>query len=93
MVEAKGHILVVDDNRVNRMKLAHSLKMEGHTPAMAEDGRQALDMLVCEPFDVVLLDLVMPELDGFQVLEQIKSDSRLRDIPIIVIAALFAPGL
>jgi PleD family two-component response regulator len=84
----EGQILVVDDNRLNRMKLAHSLQQEGHRSAMAENGRQALDMLAAQPFDVVLLDLIMPELDGYQVLEQMKSDSRLRDIPVIVISAL-----
>ena len=45
MVDTKGQILVVDDNRLNRMRLAHSLEQEGHSPAMAEDGRQALEML------------------------------------------------
>jgi two-component system cell cycle response regulator len=88
MLNAQGHILVVDDNRLNRIKLAHSLQQEGHTSAMAENGRQALEMLAAQPFDVVLLDLVMPELDGFQTLEQMKRDSRLRDIPVIVISAL-----
>ncbi len=88
MLDTKGHILVVDDNRLNRMRLAHSLQQEGHSAAMAEDGRQALAMLAEQAFDVVLLDLVMPELDGFQVLEQMKRDSRLRDLPVIVISAL-----
>jgi two-component system cell cycle response regulator len=88
MLGKEGQILVVDDNRLNRMKLAHSLQQEGHRSAMAEDGRQALDMLADQLFDVVLLDLVMPELDGFQVLEQMKRDSRLRDLPVIVISAL-----
>jgi two-component system cell cycle response regulator len=88
MQNAKGHILVVDDNRLNRLKLAHSLQQEGHSFSMAEDGRQALNMLADQPFDVVLLDLVMPELDGFQVLEQMKRDSRLRELPVIVISAL-----
>jgi two-component system cell cycle response regulator len=88
MVDTKGQILVVDDNRLNRMRLAHSLEQEGHSPAMAEDGRQALEMLAEQAFDVVLLDLVMPELDGFQVLEQMKRNSRLRDLPVIVISAL-----
>ena len=88
MLNTKGHILVVDDNRLNRMRLAHSLQQEGHSAAMAEDGRQALAMLAEQTFDVVLLDLVMPELDGFQVLEHMKRDSRLRDLPVIVISAL-----
>jgi len=87
-MNTQGHILVVDDNRLNRMKLAHSLQQEGHRSAAAENGRQALDMIRAEPFDVVLLDIVMPEMDGYQVLEQMKGDSRLRDIPVIVISAL-----
>jgi two-component system cell cycle response regulator len=88
MLNTQGYILVVDDNRLNRMKLAHSLQQEGHRSGVAENGRQALDMIRAEPFDVVLLDIVMPEMDGYQVLEQMKRDSRLRDIPVIVISAL-----
>jgi len=88
MPSKEGQILVVDDNRLNRIKLAHSLQQEGHRSAMAENGRQALDMLAAQPFDVVLLDLIMPELDGYHVLDQMKRDSRLRDIPVIVISAL-----
>jgi CheY-like chemotaxis protein len=83
-----GRILVVDDNRLNRVKLAHGLKQEGHTVALAENGRQALDMVRAQPFDLLLLDIVMPEMDGYQVLEQMKGNSVLRDIPVIVISAL-----
>jgi signal transduction histidine kinase len=88
MAENQGQILVVDDNRINRMKLSRSLKQQGHTVALAENGQQALDMLRAESFDVVLLDIIMPELDGYQVLEQMKSDSQLRDIPVIMISAV-----
>ena len=88
MPDRHGHILVVDDNRLNRLKLAHSLQQEGYTSATAEDGRQALEMVRAQPFDLVLLDIVMPEIDGYQVLELMKSDSHLRDIPVIVISAL-----
>jgi two-component system cell cycle response regulator len=88
MLDTKGHILVVDDNRLNRLKLAHSLEQEGHSFAMAENGRQAMDMIGTEPFDLVLLDIIMPEMDGYQVLEQMKRDSHLREIPVIVISAL-----
>jgi len=88
MLSKEGYILVVDDNRLNRMKLAHSLQQEGHRSAMAENGRQAMDMIRAEPFDVVLLDIVMPEMDGYQVLEEMKGDSRLRELPVIVISAL-----
>ncbi len=88
MTEKQGHILVVDDNRTNRLKLSLSLQQQGHTVGLAENGQQALDMLKATPFDVVLLDIIMPELDGYQVLERMKSDPQLRDIPVIVISAL-----
>ena len=83
-----GHILVVDDNRMNRLKLALSLEQQGHKVSSAEDGEQALTMLAASPYDAVLLDIVMPGLDGFQVLERIKSDNALRDVPVIVISAV-----
>lgn len=87
MAEEKGHILVVDDNRMNRIKLSRSLEQEGHTVQVAEGGREALDMLTAQSFDVALLDIVMPGMDGFQLLEAIKLDPELRDIPVIVISA------
>jgi len=83
----RGHILVVDDHRTNRLKLSLGLKQQGHTVAEAEDGRQALAVLHAEPFDLVLLDIVMPEMDGYQVLDCMKHDPALRDIPVIVISA------
>jgi len=88
MTNEQGHILVVDDYKTNRLKLSMGLKKQGHTVALAENGRQALDMLRAESFDVVLLDIIMPEMDGHQVLEHMKSDKNLRDIPVIVISAL-----
>ncbi len=83
-----GRILVVDDDRINRLLLCSLLEREGHATTTAEDGRQALATLAAQPFDIVLLDLVMPELDGFQVLARMKADSALRHIPVIVISAL-----
>ena len=88
MADEHGHILVVDDNRLNRIKLSRGLEQQGHTVALAEDGHQALEMARAQSFDVVLLDIIMPEMDGYQVLEHLKSDSVLRDIPVIVISAL-----
>ena len=82
-----GYILVVEDHPTNRLKLVLGLKAQGHRVAEAENGRQALDMLRVEAFDLVLLDILMPEMDGYQVLEQMKSDSALRDVPVIVISA------
>ena len=83
----QGHILVVDDLRVNRMKLSLGLKQQGHTTAEAENGRQALDMLRADSFDLVLLDIMMPEMDGYEVLEHMKKDQALRAVPVIVISA------
>jgi two-component system cell cycle response regulator len=87
MTDDQGHILVVDDHKPNRIKISFAVKKLGHTAEVAEDGRQALAMLREQPFDLVLLDIIMPELDGYQVLEHMKADSRLRDIPVIVISA------
>lgn len=83
-----GRLLVVDDNKVNRLLLGRSLEQQGHSIEMAENGRQALEMMQAKPFDLVLLDIEMPEMDGYQVLEKATADLRLRDIPIIITSAL-----
>ncbi len=88
MNDGPFHILVVDDNRLNRLKLARALKQQGHAVSEAEDGREALEMLRSHPFDLVLLDILMPEIDGFQVLREMKDDTDLRDIPVIVVSGL-----
>lgn len=88
MTTEQGHILVVDDHRTNRLKLSLGLKQQGHTVDIAENGLQALDMLQAQSFDLVLLDIMMPEMDGYQVLEYMKADPHLRNIPVIVISAL-----
>ncbi len=88
MTGNSGTILVVDDEIVNRKLLSINLRREGYTVENASNGRQALEMLHFQPFDVVLLDLIMPEMDGYQVLEEMKKDSDLRHIPVIVISAL-----
>ena len=85
---AAGAILIADDNRVNRLMLARGLEHEGHTVAFAEHGAEALDLLRGERFDLMLLDVVMPELDGYGVLEELQQDPQLRDIPVIVTSAL-----
>ena len=86
---ATGAVLVVDDDRLNRIVLTRSLEAEGHMVATAENGRVALGLLDADALpDVILLDILMPELDGFAVLEHIKGDPRLRDIPVIMISAV-----
>ena len=71
---AGARLLVVDDNKVNRLLLTRSLELQGHRVASAENGRVALEMLRREAFDLLLLDMEMPEMDGFQVLEQLMND-------------------
>jgi class 3 adenylate cyclase len=85
---AAGTILIADDNRVNRLLLARGLEQEGHAVAFAEHGGEALDLLTKQRFDLMLLDVLMPELDGYAVLEKLKDDPHLRDIPVIVTSAL-----
>lgn len=84
--ELCGTMLVVDDDTFNRTLLSTSLEEEGYSVKMAENGRQATEMLYEQPFDAVLLDLLMPEMDGFQVLKIMKADSRLQHIPVIVVS-------
>jgi adenylate cyclase len=84
----QAHVLVVDDDSVNRLLLSRSLEREGHRFATAENGRRALEMLRADSFDIVLLDVVMPDVDGFEVLAQMQEDGELRHIPVIMISAL-----
>jgi adenylate cyclase len=83
-----ARLLVVDDNKVNRLLLTRSLELQVHRVATAENGRVALEMLRREAFDLMLLDMEMPEMDGFQVLEQLFKDLQLRDLPVIVTSSL-----
>ena len=83
-----ARILVVDDNSTNRMKMRMAVRNLGHSAEVAENGAMALQMLRDEAFDAVLLDIVMPEVDGYEVLQALKDDEDLRDIPVIVISSL-----
>jgi class 3 adenylate cyclase len=83
-----GSILVVDDDRVNRALLARSLERLGHRVTTAADGAEALAALRAAEPDIVLLDIVMPVLDGMTVLERMKADAALRAVPVIMISAL-----
>ena len=83
-----ARLLVVDDNKVTRLLLTRSLELQGHRVSSAADGRLALEMLRREPVDLVLLDMEMPEMDGFQVLEVLVGDVQLRDMPVVVTSSL-----
>src|SRR5207245_4534465 len=81
-------LLVVDDNSMNRIMLSRYITKLGYQATLVENGRQALDKLQGESFDLVLLDVEMPEMDGYEVLEHLKAHPRLRDIPVIMISAV-----
>jgi adenylate cyclase len=83
-----SRILVVDDNASNRDLLSRRLQRQGHTVLQAEDGATALALVEKEALDLVLLDLMMPGISGYDVLASLKSDQRFRDIPVIMISAL-----
>jgi two-component system, sensor histidine kinase ChiS len=85
---AHGLLLVVDDIEANRVLLSARLEREGYVIATAENGRQALEMLRTGPFDLVLLDIMMPIMDGYEALQRLKADVSLRQIPVIMISAL-----
>jgi adenylate cyclase len=89
MVPVDGaEVLVVDDDAVNRTMLTGLLKREGHRVTTATNGRQAMEALHTDPFDVVLLDIVMPKMDGYEVLGAMQADERLRHVPVVMITAL-----
>lgn len=81
-------LLVVDDHRMNRILLARYLARLGYRATLVENGRQALEHVQRESFDLILLDVEMPGMDGYQVLEQLQADPRLRAIPVIMLTAL-----
>ncbi len=81
-------VLIVDDDETNRDLLNRRLLREGYHVACAESGRRALDMLRIERYDLVLLDIMMPGTDGYDVLRQIKKDTLLHDTPVIMLTAV-----
>jgi class 3 adenylate cyclase len=86
---ADAVLLVVDDNEDNRYTLTRRLKREGYANlTTANDGKQALELLKSKPFDLMLLDIMMPEMNGYEVLEHLKADAELRDLPVIMISAV-----
>jgi class 3 adenylate cyclase len=83
-----GHILVVDDIETNRDLLSRRLVGFGHSVSTANGGRQALAKMEAEDFDLILLDLMMPDMNGFEVLARLKADARMHRVPVIMISAL-----
>lgn len=84
----KGRVLVVDDDRTNRMMLTYRLEMAGLETATSENGLEALQMLRESDFDVVLLDILMPGMDGYATLDLMKHDQQLSRTPVIMMSAV-----
>jgi class 3 adenylate cyclase len=86
---ADAALLVVDDNEDNRYTLTRRLKREGYENlTTANDGKQALELLKSKKFDLLLLDIMMPGMNGYEVLEHLKADAELRHLPVIMISAV-----
>jgi CheY-like chemotaxis protein len=83
----KGNILLVDDETVNLDVLSRRLGREGYLVNQAESGRKALDLMQVQKFDLVILDVRMPDLDGIEVLKRIKADVKTRSTPVIMLSA------
>ena len=81
-------ILIVDDNEMNRDMLSRRLKRQEYEVLMAEDGERALEMIQENPIDLVLLDIMMPKLSGYEVLEEIKKNPTMKHLPVIMISAV-----
>jgi len=83
-----GHILIIDDSEYNRLLLERQLTRRGHTVLTAGSGLQGLTYARQQRFDLIVLDLMMPEMDGRAVLAALKRDPQLRHIPVIIVSAL-----
>ncbi len=88
LTESGARLLIVDDQESNRDILSRYLQRHGLQVTTASGGHQALSLLGREAFDLVLLDIVMPDMNGYQVLQQLKADQSLNQIPVIFISAL-----
>jgi adenylate cyclase len=82
-----GALLLVDDDEANRDMLSRRLTRLGHTVTLAVNGREALDRIRGQSFELLLLDIQMPELNGYEVLEQLKADPVLRTLPVLLLSA------
>jgi signal transduction histidine kinase len=84
----RGSILVVDDEELNRILLSTYLREAGYAVEAADDGQEALQLLRTHSFDAVLLDLLMPGMNGYEVLARLKQDAALRRMPVIVVSSM-----
>ncbi len=88
MPETKGKILIVEDDRYISKMYQLKLSLEGYTVVVAENGREGVDKIKEFMPDIILLDILMPELDGFEVLNIVKNDEATKNIPILIMSNL-----
>jgi CheY-like chemotaxis protein len=88
-----GHILVVDDYFVTQRIMRQILEREGYQISVASDGFEALESIHAQSFDLVLLDMAMPRLDGMEVLAQLRASEAFHDLPVIMLTASGDDGL
>lgn len=88
MTDSNFQVLIVDDNEINRDMLVRRLRRKDFSLSMAVNGREALSMVQEKPYDLVLLDIMMPEVDGYAVLKHLKNDAKLQHISVIMISAI-----
>ena len=89
----KGRVLVTDDDRITRMLIKLLIEKEGYEVIEAGNGRQAVDAARCERPDLLIIDLVMPEMDGYQAIERIRRDVSLATLPVLVLTAEDGPAI
>ena len=90
--ERKPRILIVEDHPIIAELVETRLRIEGMEPIKAPGGREALDVIGRQPLDAVILDIMMPDVDGYEVLRQIRSRSATRDLPVIFLTAKSTPA-
>ena len=88
MTSHRYSLLVVDDNEMNRDLLTRRLERQGYQVTVAVDGLQALEILDQADFDLILLDIMLPIMNGYQVLEHLKADESLSQVPVIIATSL-----
>ncbi len=88
MTKQNGHILVVDDDRQTRLKLTRELESRGYAVSAVEGGDEALQAIARESFDLILLDILMPKMDGVEVLERLRADTTQQTPKVIVVSAV-----
>lgn len=88
MAESKGKILIVEDDRYISKMYQLKLSLEGYTVEVAENGREGVDKIKAFGPEIILLDILMPELDGFEVLKIVKAEEATKNIPILIMSNL-----